>query len=188
MPFRARIKQAFSRSSVSEEGADLTQVASKASKKEKKQKTPDNVYKFGEVMPKAKYRGPVNQEHQEKLQAFNFSNAFGRRNSEQSQYSPFGSKFPSRRGSFLSRLSLGPKSGQHSQAGTGTTVVESAAGDDDVTNGDHHPWKAKVYHKLMSRSGSFKTTDERRRSPTENTWHHHNGPAEGGTDGHEWPQ
>lgn len=143
MPFRARIKQAFSRSSVSEEGADLTQVASKASKKERKQKTPDNVYKFGEIMPKAKYRGPVNPEHQEKLQAFNFSNAFGRRNSEQSQYSPFGSRFPSRRGSFLSRLSLGPRSGQQSHVGAGTTVMESAVGDDDVKNGEQRHQKRK---------------------------------------------
>ncbi|KAK4957025.1 hypothetical protein LTR28_005714, partial [Elasticomyces elasticus] len=67
---------------------------------------PSNVYAPGETMPRPKYRAPVKKEHAEKLDAFSFGAAW-RRKSYQSQYSPMGSRLPSRRQSLLS---LGRKS------------------------------------------------------------------------------
>lgn len=126
------MKRAFGRS-ISEDGSNLTQTDSKAStKKTKKPKTPNNVYKPGEVMPKQKYRGPVNKEHKEKLDAFSFGNAFRRRNSDQSQYSPMGSRLPSRRSSLFGRKSL--VLGSRQQSHVDEPVMESADADDDVTN------------------------------------------------------
>ena len=126
MPFRAKMKRAFGRDS-SEEGTD-------APKKEKKQKLPDNVYKPGEPMPRPKYRGPWDKEHQDKLTSFSFANAFGRRKSEQSEYSPMGSKLPSRRGSFLN---MGRKSFARSrqQSHVDPALMEATERDDDVANG-----------------------------------------------------
>ncbi|KAL8830273.1 MAG: hypothetical protein Q9191_001526 [Dirinaria sp. TL-2023a] len=132
MPFRERVKRAFGRS-ISEDGSNLTQTESKAStKKAKKPKTPNNVYKPGEVMPKQKYRGPVNKEHKEKLDAFSWGNAFRRRDSDQSQYSPMGSRLPSRRNSLFGRKSLVLRSRQPSHVEE--PVMESTEADDDVTN------------------------------------------------------
>ncbi|KAL8647949.1 MAG: hypothetical protein Q9226_006217 [Calogaya cf. arnoldii] len=110
MPFRAKVKRAFRKNEDSSEaGSDLSQVQSKTSpKKARKPKIeyPENVYKPGEIPP-SKYKGPYNQEHQVKLHAFRFKTAFqGRRKSEQSLYSPMGSRLPSRKGSFLSRRSF----------------------------------------------------------------------------------
>ena len=118
------------------DGSDVSESPSKAStRKTRKQKPeyPENVYKPGEVPP-SKYKGPYNREHQQKLHAFSFSNAFqGRRKSDQSLYSPMGSRLPSRMGSFKSRKSLAPRSRQHSRVGD--TVVENSEGDDAVENG-----------------------------------------------------
>ena len=52
-------------------------------------------------MPKAKYRAPVDKKHKERLDAFSFGGAIDvlRRRSGVSQYSPMGSRMPSRRGS-----------------------------------------------------------------------------------------
>ena len=138
------MKRAFGRS-ISEDGSNFTQTDSKAStKKAKKPKTPNNVYKPGEVMPKQKYRGPVNKEHKEKLDAFSFGNAFRRRNSDQSQYSPMGSRLPSRRSSLFSRKSLVLRSRQQSHVDE--PVMESTEADDDVTNGEG---SRKLLHALM---------------------------------------
>ena len=124
MPFREKVKRAF--------GRDSPEGGSDTPKKEKKQKVPDNVYKPGEAMPRPKYRGLYDKEHQDKLKSFSF--AFGRRKSEQSQYSPLGSKLPSRRGSFLS---LGRKSFARSRqpSHVDPALMEAAEGDDDVGNG-----------------------------------------------------
>lgn len=123
------MKRAFGKS-IGEDGTDLTQTTSKVSKKSKKEKARDNVYESGEVMPKAKYRGPVNKEHKDKLESFSFANAFRRRSSDQSLYSPMGSRLPSRRGSFFGRMSMA-KSRQQSYV---EAPVQEAP-DDDVTNG-----------------------------------------------------
>jgi hypothetical protein len=87
MPFRARVKRAFTRSSTSSGDSALS-----------KPPTNPNVYQPGEKMPPMKYRRPVAPEHKEKLEAFSFARAW-RRKSTQSQYSPMGSRMPSRRGS-----------------------------------------------------------------------------------------
>lgn len=135
MPFRDKMKRAFGRPS--NEDSDLTQVSSTSSRKEKKQKReyPDNVYKPGELMPKPKYRAVYNKEHQDKLSAFSFGDAWKRRKSDQSQYSPMGSRLPSAVGS-LRRLSVaaGPRSRKPSLAAE--TVDENMDRDDDVSNGE----------------------------------------------------
>ncbi|KAF2683735.1 hypothetical protein K458DRAFT_418712 [Lentithecium fluviatile CBS 122367] len=66
-----------------------------------KKKTSPNTYGPGDKMPPLKYRRPVNPEHKAHLEAFNWAKAW-RRKSEQSLYSPMGSRMPSRRNSFQS--------------------------------------------------------------------------------------
>ena len=62
-------------------------------------------YKPGEV-PKSKYRGKWDQDHQDTLHAFSFAAAFrSRRGSGYSNYSPAGTKAQSRRASYFSRKS-----------------------------------------------------------------------------------
>lgn len=135
MPFRDKMKRAFGRPS--NDDSDLAQVSSTASRKERKQKReyPDNVYKPGEVMPRPKYRAVYNKEHQDKLSAFSFGDAWKRRKSDQSQYSPRGSRLPSVVGS-LRRMSLaaGPRSRKQSIAAD--RVDENIDRDDDVSNGE----------------------------------------------------
>lgn len=60
-------------------------------------------------MPRPKYRAPAKKEHTEKLESFNFGDAW-RRRSFVSEYSPHGSRMPSRRGSLMSRKSFGGRS------------------------------------------------------------------------------
>ena len=129
------MKRALGRSS-SEAGSDLTRTdttKSGKSKKAKKEKLPDNIYKPHE-MPKPKYRGPYNQAHQDKLSAFSFGGAWKRRKSSatgNSDMSPMGSRIMSRRGSAWSKRSNKLGSRQNSTfAG-----VEEGEGDDDVGNG-----------------------------------------------------
>lgn len=136
MPFRAKVKKAFGKNDdVSEASSDLSHVQSKASTKRcKKPKIeyPDNVYKPGEI-PESKYKGPYNKDHQQKLHAFSFKTAFqGRRKSEQSLYSPMGSRLPSRMGSFISRKSYA-RSRQQSRVED--TLMENNEADDTVENG-----------------------------------------------------
>ena len=137
MPFRAKMKRALGRSGSSNEGSDLTTTSmnkSTKSKKPKKEKLPDNIYKPGEPMPRPKYRGPYNQAHQDKLSAFSFGDAWRRRKSSataNSDMSPMGSRLMSRSGSMWSRKSnkLGSRQNSAFQG------VEEGEGDDDVANG-----------------------------------------------------
>lgn len=71
-------------------------------------------------MPRPKYRAPVKKEHKEKLDSFNWGTAW-RRRSHISEYSPMGSRMPSRRGSLLSRKSIGGKSGRRVSTGDKST-------------------------------------------------------------------
>ncbi|KAL8812409.1 MAG: hypothetical protein Q9223_003215 [Gallowayella weberi] len=135
MPFRAKVKRAFGKNEdPSEASSDLSQVQSKASTKKSKkpkQQYPENIYKPGEI-PESKYKGPYNKEHQQKLHAFSFKAAFqGRRKSEQSLYSPMGSRLPSRKGSFLSRKSFA-RSRQQSRVED--ALMENNEADDAVEN------------------------------------------------------
>ncbi len=136
MPFRDKMKRAFGRPQ-NDDGSDLTHTSSKSSKKQKAEQ-PNNVYKSGEPMPKPKYRGPYNKEHQEKLSSFSFSDAWkSRRKSDNSMYSPLGSRLPSQVGSLKSRKSRKSLGGTRSrqQSHVEGMVVENADGDDDLMNG-----------------------------------------------------
>jgi hypothetical protein len=121
MPLRTRIRRAFTRGS-SDENA-LKKTDSKSSKRASKN-FDSNVYQPGEKMPPLKYRRPVAPEHKEKLEAFTWSKAW-RRKSQQSIYSPMGSRMPSRKTSYstLGRRSLsigGRKSrSRHREGGIG---------------------------------------------------------------------
>ena len=135
MPFREKMRKALGRSN--DDGSDLTITDSNKStksKKTKKEKLPDNVYKPGEAMPRPKYRGPYNQAHQDKLSAFSFGDAWKRRKSSgtvASDLSPMGSRIMSRRNSAWSKKSkLGSR-----QNSAFAGVEESGEGDDDVANG-----------------------------------------------------
>ncbi|KAL8675508.1 MAG: hypothetical protein Q9168_000020 [Polycauliona sp. 1 TL-2023] len=133
MPFRAKVKRAFGKSDDSSEASSDAQLKTspKKSKKPKTTEYPDNVYKPGEI-PESKYKGPYNKEHQVKLHAFSFKTAFqGRRKSEQSLYSPMGSRLPSRKSSFLSRKSFA-RSRQQSRVDE--TLMENTDADDAVGN------------------------------------------------------
>lgn len=129
------MRKALGRSN--EEGSDLVTTdtnKSTKSKKARKEKLPDNVYKPGEPMPRPKYRGPYNQAHQDKLSAFSFGDAWKRRRSSGtmgSDLSPMGSRIMSRRNSAWSKKSkLGSR-----QNSAFAGVEESGEGDDDVANG-----------------------------------------------------
>ena len=135
MPFRQRMRKALGRSN--DDGSDLSTTdtnRSTKSKKAKKDKLPDNVYKPGEPMPRPKYRGPYNQAHQDKLSAFSFGDAWKRRRSSGtagSDLSPMGSRIMSRRNSAWSKKSkLGSR-----QNSAFAEVEENGEGDDDVANG-----------------------------------------------------
>ncbi|KAL8962456.1 MAG: hypothetical protein Q9193_001137 [Seirophora villosa] len=138
MPFRDKVKKAFGKSSddPSESALDLSQLQSKpSSKKVKKQKSefPEDVYKPGEI-PESKYKGPYNKAHQQKLHAFSFASAFqGRRKSDQSLYSPMGSRMPSRMNSFISR-----RTRSRQQSRVEDTLMENSEADDAVENGNYN--------------------------------------------------
>jgi hypothetical protein len=94
-------------------------------------------YKPGEV-PRSKYRGKWDQEHQDKLHAFSFAAAFrSRRGSGYSSYSPSGSKAQSRRASHISKKSrsdVDDKSLRRKSTNPGR-VKEDEEDNGDVANG-----------------------------------------------------
>ena len=94
MPFRATMKKAFGGGKKSEEDFHGDLGSRKSTRFEQ--------CKPGEV-PASKYSGKWDQEHQAKLMAFSFTNAFGRKGSTPSAYSPAGTKAQSRRSSWVSR-------------------------------------------------------------------------------------
>lgn len=148
MPFRERAKKIFK--TKSRGGSLSTNTLADGFDRDR---WPSNVYKPGEPMPRPKYRAPPQKEHKEKLEAFSFADAW-RKKSFQSNYSPMGTRAPSRRTSFLStgRKSIGGRStGRKSETprtGSVTSVdtekikpgamlegQPEADGDDDVANG-----------------------------------------------------
>ena len=135
MPFREKMRKALGRSNDdSSDAVTATTAKDTKSKRPKKEKLPDNVYKPGEPMPRPKYRGPYNQAHQDKLSAFSFGAAWKKRRSTNtvgSEMSPMGSRAMSRRNSAWSKRSkLGSR-----QNSAFAGVEESGEGDDDVANG-----------------------------------------------------
>ncbi|KAF2160930.1 hypothetical protein M409DRAFT_28536 [Zasmidium cellare ATCC 36951] len=119
--------------------------SSSLSKSSTQERWPSNVYKPGEPMPRPKYRMPPKKEHKEKLEAFSFAEAW-RRKSFQSQYSPMGTRAPSRMASRRnSWLSMGRKSFSGKSAtdvGRSATDVGRSA---SVTSGDTE--KSSAVHK-----------------------------------------
>ncbi|KAF1343991.1 hypothetical protein BDV97DRAFT_71890 [Delphinella strobiligena] len=133
MPFRERIRRAFRSSSP---GSDLRKASSQKSESlGRDARWPSNVYAPGEPMPRPKYRAPVKKEHKEKLESFNWGSAW-RRRSYISEYSPMGSRMPSRRNSLTSRKSFGGSKikSRHAARPTRLSAEIEAEGDDDVTN------------------------------------------------------
>lgn len=95
MPFRAKLRQTFSRTSQrsSQSSADTSSSYGSSSSKNV------DVYKPGEKIPQ-KYRRPVDKAHKAMLDAYrmDFGESSSRR-SFQSECSPMGSRMPSRRNS-----------------------------------------------------------------------------------------
>ncbi|KAK5708267.1 hypothetical protein LTR97_000807 [Elasticomyces elasticus] len=102
MVFREKAKALFRRKN---SGTDSSlSKTSNSSSNSSRERWPSNVYKPGEAMPRPKYRKPPTKEHKEKLEAFSFGDSW-RRRSFQSNYSPMGTRAPSRRNSLFSRKS-----------------------------------------------------------------------------------
>lgn len=120
MAFRERVKRVLGRNS----SAKSTSTSSTLSKNNSKSDS-SVWYQPGEPLPTPKYRRPVAKEHKEKLEAFNFEKAW-RRRSDQSLYSPMGSRYPSRRNSLTSRKSMNAPRRQ---------VIEDINDAGDVANG-----------------------------------------------------
>ncbi|KAF2727290.1 hypothetical protein EJ04DRAFT_140998 [Polyplosphaeria fusca] len=119
MPLRTRLRRAFTRGSQDD---SLSKTTSKSSRR-------DTIhYQPGEKMPPLKYRRPVDPKHKETLEAFNFSKAW-RRRSDQSLYSPFGSRMPSRKASrsTIGRRSIGDRR-LSSRGGEPVEPVDSVIG------------------------------------------------------------
>ncbi|KAK5726756.1 hypothetical protein LTR15_002645 [Elasticomyces elasticus] len=183
MVFREKAKALFRRKN---SGTDSSlSKTSNSSSNSSRERWPSNVYKPGEAMPRPKYRKPPTKEHKEKLEAFSFGDSW-RRRSFQSNYSPMGTRAPSRRNSLFSRKSYsksrpgsvsslepGEKVGvrqreMHSGAavdGRLSPEVE-AEGDDDVGNvglsrvqsRDHHPMKSRPRTADMPPDGDYFST------------------------------
>ena len=146
MPFREKMRKAFGRSPSTSETSSpgaLTPVTSLSqfSQRDKKSKKKDkrgngDVYQPGEAMPKPKYRAPVDPQHKDRLEAFSFAGAWEamRRKSMQSQYSPMGSRMPSRMGSLVSNK-MGRSSRQQSFA-VPIGLEESKDAGNDLENGE----------------------------------------------------
>ena len=125
MAIRARAKAFFRRSRNNDD------TLSKTDSTDSHERWPSNVYKPGEPMPRPKYRQPPKKEHKEHLDSFSFADAW-RRKSFQSQYSPMGTRAPSRlpsaapsrRSSWYSRT----KSLSYGRSGSITSVDSHKSG------------------------------------------------------------
>ncbi|KAF2860193.1 hypothetical protein K470DRAFT_258159 [Piedraia hortae CBS 480.64] len=104
MPLRQRAKAFFHRRSRTDSSSSKPSCSGS-----NRDRWPSNVYKPGEPMPPPKYRRPPHKEHWENLERFTFDDSW-RRKSFQSQYSPMGTRLPSRQNSILGR-SVGDSDG-----------------------------------------------------------------------------
>lgn len=126
MPLRSRLRRAFNRGN----STDDSNVPSKHGfHRPRKTKTDPLVYQPGEKMPPLKYRRPVAPEHKALLESFSWDKAW-RHRSEQSLYSPMGSRIPSRKSSYrsFSRRSLHRRSMSRSRAGDDGSAIDSGVG------------------------------------------------------------
>ncbi|KAF2206515.1 hypothetical protein CERZMDRAFT_89263 [Cercospora zeae-maydis SCOH1-5] len=142
MAIREKVKLLFKSKSKSDRDSQTSGVSSKASD----ERWPSNVYKPGEPMPRPKYRAPPKKEHKDKLEAFSFAEAW-RRKSFQSQYSPMGTRAPSRRNSIIktpaSRRSSWISLGRKSFSGRSTDGARS----NSITSGTCDAEKGHVRHR-----------------------------------------
>lgn len=189
MAFRERIKKALRKASPN----SSVSKSSTSDSKEGRERWPSNVYKPGEPMPRPKYRAPVKKEHKEKLESFSFASAW-RRKSFMSEYSPMGTRMPSRRTSLISRKSFGGRSSlrnsmnmsrrnsvsggvksgreslevpreRHAALAPALSTEVEAYGDDDVTNGMYHTTRIQDETGLtIISSRSFSSTVKRRQT------------------------
>ncbi|KXT08849.1 hypothetical protein AC579_1482 [Pseudocercospora musae] len=134
MAVREKVKGLFKSKSKSDRDSQLSNTSTQASDRER---WPSNVYRPGEPMPRPKYRAPPKKEHKERLEAFSFTEAW-RRKSFHSQYSPMGTRAPSRRNSSRqpsrrsSWISLGRKSFSGKSSDGRTNSITS--GDTEKSN------------------------------------------------------
>ena len=126
MPFRARMKRVFTHSSSSSSSSNSSGSLSKA---ESRGIGDPKIYQPGEAMPRPKYRAPVDKKHKAKLDAYTFGTNL-RRRSVSSEYSPMGSKIPSRNNSIHR-----PSWFDHNHSAF-DQVTESAEDEGDVANGE----------------------------------------------------
>lgn len=141
MPFRAKLKKAFGSGRSNSKSSTPSGDGSNTPNGHHTHRTDIEYYKPGEI-PRSKYRGPWNKEHQEKLHSFSFN--FGGRKSSvsgNSNWSPSASRAQSRRSSWISakRPSTSGKSRKSVEKAKhrlDEQKLDENAGDDDVTNGE----------------------------------------------------
>jgi hypothetical protein len=172
MAIRARAKAFFRRSRNANDD-----TLSKTDSTDSHERWPSNVYKPGEPMPRPKYRAPPKKEHKEHLDSFSFGNAW-RRKSFQSQYSPMGTRAPSRlpsaapsrRSSWYSRK----KSMSYGRSGS-VTSVDSQRSTGAVKRELSQKSKREIERKPSQRSGHIMSREPSQRSdrriPNHNTTH-----------------
>ena len=171
MAIRARAKAFFRRSRNNDD------TLSKTDSTDSHERWPSNVYKPGEPMPRPKYRQPPKKEHKEHLDSFSFADAW-RRKSFQSQYSPMGTRAPSRlpsaapsrRSSWYSRT----KSLSYGRSGS-ITSVDSQKSAGAMKRELSQKSKHGIERKPSQRSGHIMSREPSQRSdrrlPNHNTTH-----------------
>lgn len=150
MAIRARAKAFFRRSRNNDD------TLSKTDSTDSHERWPSNVYKPGEPMPRPKYRAPPKKEHKEHLDSFSFADAW-RRKSFQSQYSPMGTRAPSRlpsaapsrRSSWYSRK----KSMSYGRSGSVTSVDSQKSAGDAMKRELSQKSRREIERKPSQRSG-----------------------------------
>ena len=143
MPFRSRMKRVFGHSS---SGSSSSASAEKAHEPTLDYRKDSTVYRPGEFMPRPKYRQPAEREHKARLESFSFGAAAGkfiRRLSNSSNYSPMGTRLPSRSTSVKSKKAnsrnMSRNASFQGESKFGGTVEKLAEDHDeinDVANGE----------------------------------------------------
>lgn len=151
MGLRDRVKKTFNKKKDSGSSSGGSTPSSGSDPSHYTGRTDIEYYKPHEI-PRSKYRGRVDPEHKEKLDAFSFSDAFGTAQRRASQalsgvMSPGGTKSQSRRPSCVSHVS---NDGQNPLSRAGTSagnppaplIRENSKDDTDVLNGQsiHVRW------------------------------------------------
>ncbi|KAF1952254.1 hypothetical protein CC80DRAFT_552674 [Byssothecium circinans] len=129
MALRSRLRRAFTRGN-SQDDSSNSVPHKHGFPRPGKTKTDPLVYQPGEKMPPLKYRRPVAPEHKAHLESFDWAKAW-RRRSDQSIYSPMGSRMPSRKSSYqsFSRRSFHRRSMSRSRAaGDDGSIYDSGVG------------------------------------------------------------